>query len=49
MRVIAGLIFLFVFVASSTGCSSKESHLSEKEYQRSNSASQKALDRLDRE
>jgi len=39
------IVSFFVFSA----CSTQKNSLSEKEYQRSNSASEKALDKLDRE
>lgn len=42
------LLSLFIVIGFS-GCSSKSSGVSDKEYQRSNSASEKALDRLERE
>jgi len=43
--VITGMFFLIVLSA----CSTKKSNVSEYEYQRSNAASQKAIDKLDRE
>ena len=43
-------IFLFIsLVVVFSACSSKKSGVSEYEYQRSNAASEKSLDRLDRE
>jgi hypothetical protein len=46
MKIIAALVGMsLLFIA----CSEKKSTLSEKAYQRSNGASEKALDRLDRE
>jgi len=42
------LILLFAIVGMNA-CSSKNQGVSEKEYMRSNNASQKALDKLDRE
>jgi len=42
-------IFIISVMISLSACSSKKESLSEYEYQRSNAASEKALDRLDRE
>ena len=43
--ILVGILFML----SMSACSSKNQGVSEKEYMRSNNASQKALDKLDRE
>ena len=44
------MMFTLVFIVGvSSGCSQKKKSLSEYEYQRSNSVSEKALEKLDRE
>ena len=43
------LTTLFIVTVFMNGCGSKKSGLSEKEYKRSNAASEKSLNRLDRE
>ncbi|MBA1438182.1 MAG: hypothetical protein FAF05_04210 [Epsilonproteobacteria bacterium] len=43
------ILVVLLLVLGFSGCSSKSSGVSEKEYQRSNAASEKSLDRLDRE
>ncbi len=47
MKIFLLLLFGSFFIFSA--CSTQKSGLSDKEYQRSNSASEKALDKLDRE
>jgi outer membrane protein assembly factor BamE (lipoprotein component of BamABCDE complex) len=44
---IAMIVIVGIFIFSA--CSQKKSEISEKEYQRSNAASEKALNKLDRE
>ena len=43
------IVMGIVFVLSMSACSSKSQGVSDKEYMRSNNASEKALDKLDRE
>ncbi|MEN4053338.1 hypothetical protein [Sulfurimonas sp. NWX79] len=46
MKIFLLFVSLFLFMSA---CSTEKNRLSEKEYQRSNAASQKALNKLDRE
>lgn len=43
------VLIVFVTIIGFNGCSAKKSGVSEREYQRSNAASEKSLNRLDRE
>ena len=43
------ILLSLLLVIGFSACSSKKSGVSDREYQRSNSASEKSLDRLDRE
>jgi len=43
------IIFLMIAVFGMSACSTKKNSLSEYEYQRANAASEKALEKLDRE
>jgi len=43
------IIFILFLVLGMSACSAKKEGVSDKEYMRSNNASQKALDKLDRE
>lgn len=43
------IVMSLLLVVGFSACSSKKSGVSDREYERSNSASEKSLDRLDRE